>query len=119
MSKRIRSISLGERLLIDRRRRNEHQYQAAERLGLSRVVYGRWERDEPLEEDGKWPEGQEKSFRIKIGRLRPNEQCLLHRRRAQRTQADVAEEFGCCRWTINRIESGFSPAEELLRYWEQ
>ncbi len=99
-------LSRGERLLIDRRRRGETQGQAAERHNTTHFMYGKCERDVV---DGP---------AIKIAALRVFECCLLYRRRAGFTQAQVAGELNRCRWWVNQMERGEMPCDELVWYWE-
>lgn len=101
-------LTTGERLLVDRRRREETQGEAAARHGVGRAVYGRWERSN--DRDVPAP---------KVGRLSPNERCLLYRRRADKTQAEVAKDLGCCRWAVNQMERNGGACDTLLWYWEQ
>jgi len=101
-------LTSGERLLIDRRRRTERQEAAALRLGVSRAVYGAWERE--TRSDGP---------PVKIGRLKVHERCLLYRRRVGCTQAAVADGLRCSRFWVNLMEQGRAPCDDLLWYWEQ
>ena len=97
----------GERLLITRRRRGEKQYQAAWRLSTTHSMYAKWERDIVP------------GPHVKIGRLEPHERCLLYRRRAGFTQAQVAEGLDMCRYWVNLMETGQVSCDDLLWYWEQ
>ena len=108
MSTELGRLTTGEKLLLDRRRRGERQAEAAGRMKVTRVVYGRWERDR----DPGAP-------KVLLGRLQPHERCLIYRRRAGLTQARVADDLGCCRWLINQMESGEAPCDTLAWYWEQ
>jgi DNA-binding XRE family transcriptional regulator len=100
----------GERFLLDRRRRKETQIQAAKRHGVSRGIYSVVERDVFLPETLKPP---------KLDRIEPHERCLLYRRRANCTQAQVAKDLEYCRWWVNQMERGVAPVDILLWYWEQ
>ena len=116
---KIEALSPGERLLIDRRRRSERQLHAAARFGITRMAYGRWERDK---EEGDWPSPCPIPPQEEIGDLKPPELCMLHRLRAGKKQREVAEAFKTCRWTIVRIELGLASetiTKSLLNYWEQ
>ena len=106
----LERLTVGERALIQRRRRGENQRRAAERHGLSIFIYGRLERDNPP----RWL----MIVPIKIDKLTPAERCLLYRRRAGYTQARVAKELGVCRWWLNQMERGAVACDDLLWYWE-
>ena len=103
----LERITVGERLLIDRRRRGETQGEAAARHGVSPFIYGQMERDKI---DGP---------RVKVRRLEAHERCLLYRRRSDKTQAQVAKDLKCCRWWLNQMERGLVPCDTLVWYWEQ
>lgn len=103
----LERLSNSECLLIDRRRRGENQHQAAQRLGTTPFMYGKWERDVVA------------GPTTKVLQLRPHECCLLYRRRVGKTQADVAHDLMCCRWWVNQMERGVVSPDVLLWYWEQ
>lgn len=115
---RLGRLSAGESLLIARRRREllkgrklcrETQHDASWTHGTTLATYGLWERDvEP-------PIGSVKP----VGRLKPHEKCLLHRRRASMSQMEVAREMRRSRAWINQMERGKVPCDELLSYWEK
>ena len=98
-----------ERLLIYRRRRGETQHQAASRLGITRDVYSSWERTKRANTHPP----------LKIGRLHTHERCLLYRRRVGKSQQQVANSLGCCRYWVNQMERGKVPCHMLVCYWEQ
>ena len=104
---RIGTLTRGERVLIDRRRRGETQAQAAARYRVRRHVLSLWERDEktpPL---------------IAIGRIECHERCLLYRRRSGFTQERIARDLKLSRWWVNKMERGLAPCDTLIWYWEQ
>ena len=103
-------LSCGESLVINRRRSEqpETQDQASERLGTTCFTYGKWERDV-----------EKAPTRGPVVRLRLYERCLLYRRRAAVSQAEVARELGRSRWWINQMERGVVSCAELLSYWEK
>lgn len=105
----LERLTVGERLLIARRRAKETQVQAARRYGITPFVYGQHERD-VSRTDG---------IDVKIAKLERHEACLLYRRRAGYNQQRVAEELGCCRYWLNQMEQGFHNCDELIWYWEQ
>ena len=102
----LERLSNCEQLLIDRRRRGETQPQAAKRLGTTPFMYGKWER------------AVVNGPSVKVGMLKPYERCLLYRRRAEKTQAEVAEHLERCRWWVNQMERGEVSCDTLLWYWE-
>lgn len=103
------SLTDGEVLLLDRRRRGETQSQAAERYGVSYALYGDWEYDRA---------GCEHVPHIKLGRIQPHERALIYRRRTGETQVSVAQALGVCAYTLRKMERGLAPCEDLLAYWE-
>lgn len=105
----LERLSVGERLLIDRRRRGESQGEAAKRQYISHFTYGQAERDFK----------RANTLAPIIKRLQPHERCLLYRRRVGRTQDDVAKELGVCRWWLNQMERGKVSCDALLWFWEQ
>lgn len=115
---RLGRLSISESLLIDRRRRQlqkgkhlcrETQHDASWRCGTTLVTYGLWERGVEPPIDPVKP----------VGRLRPHEKCLLHRRRASMSQMEVAREMRRSRAWVNQMERGKVPCDELLSYWEK
>lgn len=105
----IQGLTVGENLLITRRRENESQEEVAKRLGITRNQYGRLERDQ--EDCVKVP-------LLKIDNLSPHEKCFLLRRRAELTQEEVAEEIGVTRFWLNQMELGKVSNAELVKFWE-
>ncbi len=103
----LEKLTIGERLLIDRRRRGETQREAALRNAIAPYTYGQWERDEEI--------GPE----VKVGSLETYERCLLYRRRSSVYQFQVANALKRSRFWINLMERGEAPCDELLWYWEQ
>lgn len=101
-------VTRGERLLIHRRRLGQTQTEAAQREMIPVKLYGQWERDEV-----------QADTLVGIGPLQPHERCLLLRRRARLTQAEVAQDIGCSRWWLNRMEQGLVDADALLEYWAE
>jgi DNA-binding XRE family transcriptional regulator len=103
-------MSVGERLLIARRRSNESQETAARRFGMTRNTYGRLERDdEDLHSDISLPE---------LGELMQEEICILLRRRAGLTQEECADKIGFTRFWFNQMEMGKVSSSDLVKFWE-
>lgn len=101
-------LSVGERLIIARRRRKETQEVAGRDVNRSAFTYGQWERgavDGPLTRS--------------VGRLKMYERCLLYRRRAGTSQDEVARQLGRSRYWLSQMERGKVPCDELLSYWEK
>lgn len=105
------ALTEGERLVVWRARQGHSQDEAAYVKGVSRKTYGEWERDaRPIPR-------LKKASRIR--RLETHERCMLYRRRAGRTQGEVAAELGRSRYWIGQMELGAQDCDELLWYWEQ
>ena len=107
----IEKMSLGESLIIDRRRKEETQTQAAKRLGVSYSRYSLWERDILAD--------NVPDIIVPLNSLQPFEDCFIYRRRAKITQAKVAQDLDCCRNWVNLMERGLAPVDTLKWYWEQ
>jgi DNA-binding XRE family transcriptional regulator len=109
------SLTAAERLLVDRRRRDETQAEAALRYKVSQSRYSRWERglDDPIETLGPGP------VLPRVSPLKPHEKCLLYRRRVGVTQAKVAEDLNRCKMWVRQMERGEVDSTELVQYWEQ
>lgn len=107
MGMRIRTSDLtaGERYLIDRRRRDLSQAEAADEMGVSVYEWLQLETDEA------------KSGGPGVGALEDHEQCYLLRRRDGLTAAEVAKEIGVSRYWLSRMERGTAPVETLASYW--
>lgn len=111
MSIKVETLTVGERLLIDRRRRKESQRQAGARLGISRTRYTLHERDIPVE-------GAELKDVVIIPSLQLHEDCLLQRRRSKVTQAEAAARLGCCVHQLRLMELGRRDALPLATMWK-
>jgi len=102
-------LTVGEKLILARRRAGLGQSVFAQRYNASRNRYGEWERDEePLPSCHKTPEIKDMSVL---------EECFILRRRAGLTQEQCAEEIGVSRFWYNQMEMGTAAAGELLKYW--
>lgn len=104
----LERLTLGEQLLLHRRRHGRNQREEAELRQVSLSRYSRWERD--LEPGPKV---------LLKGSLAPYERCLLYRLRAGFTQARVATELGVCRHWVHKMETGEADCTKLACYWEQ
>lgn len=105
----LKGLTLGEQLLIARRRSGESQETVARRLGMTRNVYGRVERDDEDVSGIPVPE---------LGELTQDEICLILRRRSGLTQEECAEKMGCTRFWFNQMETGKVSSAELVKFWE-
>ena len=102
---KVSELSRGQKLWLERRRKGQTQKQAAKRHKVKLPVYREWEAD------------KEKGPVVKVGKLADHEQCVLKRRTEELTAASVAEDLGCCRYWLHRMEKGEVPATKLLEYW--
>jgi len=103
----LEKLTDAETLVVDRRRREETQKEAAIRHGVSLDMYSRWERGL-----------NKKAPRQKVGHLQDHEVCFFYRRRSNKTQEEIAEGLNCCRWWLNKMEQGTAPCGDLIDYWE-
>lgn len=97
----------GESLLLWRRRKNLNQVEAAAEYNVHPDRYREWEADKRTTDQP----------RQHLGQLKPHEVCLLLRRRAGKTQREVAAALGCTRLWLIQMESGNAPVERLREYW--
>ncbi|AAT69508.1 repressor [Alphaproteobacteria phage PhiJL001] len=51
--------------------------------------------------------------------IQVHEKCLIYRRRAGKTQREVARDLGVSRLWVNKMENGLESCDQLLWYWEQ
>lgn len=107
----VSSLTTGERFLIDRMRREETQAEAAQRLDIGVTKKNCF----LLEND---------NYAFMTGLMAPavkqltgQEACVLLRRRAEMTQAEVAEAISRSRYWVNKMERGTESCEELIQYW--
>lgn len=98
-------LTRGSKLWLERRRRKENQTQAAKRHKVKVLEYRAWEQDKL------------KGPVVKVGKLLPYEQCALRRREEEFTIAELADEVGCCRYWVHRMERGEVDPQPLLDYW--
>lgn len=100
------TLSKGESLLIWRRRQGLNQIEAAAEYKVHPDHYRDWEMDK-----------REDVQRRQLGQLRPHEICFVLRRRAGKTQREVAAALGCSRLWLIHIENGSAPVERLCDFW--
>lgn len=103
-------LTPGEELLIWRRRMDWNQIEAANYFGCSIFRYKLAEYDSPKVKDF--------NYRKVNITLRPYERCLIYRKRAKKTQHEIAEELGICRTWLQQQEAGEVPCDKLLQWWE-
>lgn len=101
-------LTSGEKLLIWRRRMDWNQAEAAGHFGVSIFAYVL------AEYDNKPDFPYKKNVVIT---LRDNEKCLIHRRRNEMTQYEVADEMGICRNWVRLQEMGTVSCDKLLQFW--
>lgn len=109
---RVRDLTPGERLLLERRRLGETKPAAADRYGVSLYRYGQWERDDPAARavsDVPRPRG--------LLRLEFHEASFLLRRRAGVTVEAFAAAAGMSAWWLTRIERGQEKPALLAAFW--
>lgn len=102
-------LTRGERLILARRREGRTQRQAANEHGVTIYRYGRWEREEDLD-DAPQPS---------LGRLRDYEACLVRRLRRGITVETMSRRIGVSRWWLVQMEYGRAPADVLVAYWRE
>ena len=100
-------LTKGQRLRIIRLRNEETQVQAAERMGVTRKRYKNWEDDVY----------NKLCPTLSVGKLTPNERCLLLRREAGMRQDEFAKVLGLSRGYVNQMELGRLPCRRLMEYW--
>lgn len=97
----------GESLVLWRRRKGLNQIQAAEEFEAHPDRYREWEADKRVDDQP----------RKHLGQLKIHEICFLLRRRAGKTQREVAEAIGLTRLWVIKMEEGTAPTERLREYW--
>ena len=103
-------LSVGEHLLIWRRREGLTQDEAGNRLGISRNHYGEMEREEGRKHTRELPY---------IGELYSHEKCFIMRRRSGWTIPMCADQAGVSRYWYNLMELGKASPERLVEYWAE
>lgn len=104
-------LSPGEALLLWRRRQGWNQAKAAKHFKVSLFTL-------KLAEYDRMPYFKYDLEQQSI-KLNPNERCLIYRKRAKKTQVQVAKEIGCGREWLRLQEKGRVPCDSLLKYWER
>lgn len=103
------TLSLAEKLLLWRRRKQWNQNEAAKFYGVAYVTYN-------FAESGKI-----KDFPYKEVDLLPlldHEKCFVLRRRSGKMQEEIAAEINCSVYWLRLQELGRVSASKLLTYWE-
>jgi len=106
-----RDLTLGERLMIGRRREGLTQTEAAKKHNVTLYKYRQWEEDDMR--------GKGTAPFIRLGPLKKNEQCLVRRRREGLRAAQVAEHMKISEFWLRRMERGNSPVRALYNYWQK
>ncbi len=104
----VSDLTLGEKLLIWRKRKGFTQKEAAPYLSMSWNFY-------------KEVENGKREIRLTeipfIGELEANEICLILRKRSGWTINECAEDAGISRYWYNMMEKGKVSPNLLVRYW--
>lgn len=103
----IPSLTKGELLFLERRKRNETQAQAAARYGTSLYIYGYWERDKPIRPYPK----------VKYRCREKEEIFIVIRRRAGMTQKQLAKKLKCSENWLRMMEKSQVDNKKLREYW--
>lgn len=109
-------LTAGESLAIDRRRRRTasgrhlNQTERADQLRVAVDVYRAWEADQTTKEGKR---------QAKLTSLEDYEKCFLLRRRSGKLQRELAQEVGCSRLWLNKMETGQAGCDDLVAYWKR
>ena len=96
-----------ETLYIHRRRLDVNQVERATALRLSEWLYVEYEQDK---------RDVPPSMRVDLV-LTDIEKCVIYRRREDWTQQEVADDIGCSRLWVIKMENGTANPGLLLDYW--
>lgn len=108
----LEGLTVGERLLIYRRRKKFTQESMATIYGTNRNLYGQIERDEI---------GIPPSLKIsipKITELTRIEAVRIKRRRSGLTQEELSIDLGMSRHWVGMQERGEAPNKKLMEHWD-
>lgn len=105
----VSELQPSERLLVDRRRREESQVEAAARLGVSLYQYRAWE-------DGVTEVGLIAPA-LEPRALSDEEQCIVARVRRGVGVVALAKLLDVSRYWLSRMERGTAPSKRLADYW--
>lgn len=105
---KLRQLTAPEKLLIWRGRLRLGQEDAGKRFDCSAWTYGEMERGRVEIPSYVW-RGE---FAV-----RPNEYCLLSRRRSGLLQREVARLMGCSKIWVSRMEKGLENCDRLVMFW--
>lgn len=97
----------GESLLLARRRKGMNQIEAANEYAVHVDKYRDWEADRRTDDQP----------RAHLGQLKPHEVCFILRRRAGKTQREIAAALGVSRLWVIQMEDGKAPVDRLREYW--
>lgn len=106
-------LTPGEILFLWRKRKMLNQEEAAKLSDCSIFNYKKAEYDEPIE-------GFRYSRLVVFdpNNIHDHEKCMIHRRRSDKLQRQIAKATGVSRTWINRQEKGLEDCSKLLAYWE-
>lgn len=101
-------LTAGERLLLWRLRSGFSQRRAANYLKVTYQQYSAWETGKDTTKVPKQA----------LGKITAPEKCIIYRKRAGVTQRKIADDLGCCVFTVRKMEQGVRPVDDLVEYWE-
>lgn len=104
-------LTYGENLLIARLRAGLTQVEAAKEQQLPLATY------QAAEKSKMSTVGTKGVPQWELEDLELSERCLIYRRRAGLTQAQVAARMKRCRHWVNQMERGRKPTAELEEFW--
>lgn len=99
-------LTIGEKLLLLRRRKGLTAANAAKRSKATLYRYLRWERD------------IEKGPHVSVGKVAFHEKAFLLRRRGGYSVAAFAKRLGVSPWWLSQMEDGKAPDMRLRDHWE-
>ena len=107
---RLRDLTDGEQLRLERRRRGASQPEWAEWCGVTLYRYRAWETDAEKPPAHVMPE---------LGKLRDYEACHVLRMRSEIPLKALAKRLGVTPNWLCEIEHGRQPAARLVAYWRR
>ncbi len=101
----VKATSARSDRLIERRRAEQSQREAAAVKEVSLYRFRRWE------------SGDEAAPAVDLGDLEPYEACFLRRRRAGVSLKDLADAMNVSRWWLCQMEYGRAGSDRLVEHW--
>jgi len=113
-------LTIGEKLLLSRRRLGESQRVAAGKLGVSLYRYRGVEVGRPPKELDVTPRREKAlSARLDIDEVAPHEECFILRVRARLSVRRTAELMNVSQWWFIKMERGREDASLLVSFWRR